>query len=130
MTSTISRIVRADCGHDVDTSAHGCGTGMARNDDDSTMCYPCADESQRAAIAGADTFGGYVSADRRRITTWTGGELARVTYHGVGDPQYTATGGRWSTRYVRAVTPDGRRWYGRGNADWDCIRLRAARHSG
>lgn len=107
--------VMVDCGHYVTPGhfyANGVPmtTGYARAaDTDARMCYSCADDMQRTELATADRFTGYLSADGRSVTTWTGGTLARVTEH-------------WTSRaahktYVRAVTPDGARWHGQGPAE-------------
>lgn len=115
-----------DCGHA--PTPHGVGTGVATAPNGRTMCYPCADREQREALATIDVFAGYVSGDVKRVTTWTGGKLADVTKVTTGKRRYTPSGGSYRLRYVWAKSPDGARWYGRGNDDWDVITLRRAKH--
>ena len=107
------------CGHPCPEPS-GIGTGFARDADGQTYCYPCAEDREVAAFAAADAYVAYdVPDDRRdgrhgyRITTWTGRELARVTHRRIGRGGF---GSR--VAYLRAVAPDGSRWYGRHSADW------------
>jgi hypothetical protein len=110
-----------DCG--ADCIPNGCATGYAQTVDGRTICYPCADALQRAELAVADSFCGYMSGDGRRITTWTGGSLATVTQRarhrgGFGGDYWT----------FRAVSPDGARWYGRGAGPEMFARLKRSKH--
>jgi hypothetical protein len=98
---TTSPIV--DCGHEA--IPQGVGTGYAHLIDGRRVCYSCADEAQRRQVVQDHTFVGYLDSDARRVTTWTGGELAKVTRtKPTADDKVS----------VWAVTPDGRYWYGRG----------------
>lgn len=69
---------------------------------------------------------GYLASDGRSVTTWEGAPLARVTLR---TPVRLP---RWSWHHgatldaVRAVTADGRRWYGRGSRGMS-ITLRACK---
>jgi hypothetical protein len=118
-----------DCGHPVSPAPGDIGTGYATSaKTGKTMCYPCADASEREAIKTADVFVAYVSADRKRITTWTGGELAEVTSHVLGKKIRTSEGW-YRVRAVTAVTPDGAEWYGRGSDNADVITIRRKKGS-
>lgn len=113
MTTTIG-----DCGHSVEPT--GIGTGYATTLDGRKLCYACADEAQRAEMATSERFVAYVSSDGKRVTTWTGGELARVT------ASWQDMAGR--RRYVRAVDPSGARWHGVGPVETgDYVSLRRNR---
>lgn len=111
---------RCECGQPY--AAHGVGTGSATDGRTGrTYCYPCANVAESAAFLASDTYLGYdtptdpVAGGSRRdlITTWTGGELARVTHRWIG------RGGFGSRMvYLRAIAPDGSRWHGRHSADW------------
>jgi hypothetical protein len=117
-----------DCGHaptdDGLCYANGqrMTTGYATTRDGRRLCYSCADDMQRSELATADTYGAYVSSDGRRITTWSGGPLARVTSHSIGR---AGSGGQM--HYWRAVTPDGAEFYGRNAGEGMCITIRRAR---
>jgi hypothetical protein len=120
------------CGHAPTVSEPGTalapvGTGYATwGPTGETLCYACADARERQAIAdGADRFGAYVSETGRTLTTWTGGTLATVTALWKGPRRWSDRQGDWRMEYVRAVTPDGREWYGAHNADWQCVTMRA-----
>lgn len=113
-----------NCGHEP-TQTDGVGTGIAQDSETGReMCYPCADTDQREKLKTADAFTGYVSEAKRVITTWPGGELAKVTSLATGRVQYTPSGGRYRMRTVEAVTPDGVRWKGRGSDGMDAITMR------
>lgn len=104
-------LVKLDCGHRLLPPA-GIGTGYAETPDGVRVCYRCADEKQRRDMraihaSGAGRVFGYMSADTRTVTTWTGGKLATVT---------RATSNRRQT-FVRATDADGNRWAGVGPAD-------------
>ncbi len=113
----------ADCSAAIVPPPGGTGAaGYARLPDGGAVCYPCADSRQRIEIATADRYSGYLSADGRTVTTWTGGALARVvsaTRHRGG------FGGEWWS--VAAGTSDGARWYGRGGGPGMFLNLRRCR---
>lgn len=116
-----------DCGHTVTPDPSSIGTGQARDlETGETMCYPCADAREQEKIKTADVFTGYVSADGKRITTWTGGELAVITSLTHSRKIYTKSGA-YRMRWVTARTPDGARWYGRSKDDADVITIRRMR---
>jgi hypothetical protein len=92
-----------------------------------TLCYPCMDEWERSFMASSDVFTGYVTGNHRTFTTWTGGELARVTNRTVSRRIRMPYGGDYRRIDVRAVAPDGSRWYGHASDAHDLITLRRAR---
>lgn len=96
------------------------GTGYASHADGSKVCYSCADTEQRAELTTANVYGVYLSGDGKSLTTWTGGKLATVTHE-----SDAKTGFYGSTiRSVRAVTPDGSHWYGKGRGRGMCLTVR------
>lgn len=129
-------ILTADCGHTYAPSSIAAGYAIDPATE-RTMCYPCADNSQRAELATAhaagEPFGAYLHADtvqesgrtvhrRVRITTWTGGTLMSVFR--------TADGGRgfhgsdlWD---VTAVDVHGNVWRGRNGGPGMSITMRPA----
>lgn len=114
-----------DCGHPP-TPTSGPGTGYATDPKTKKRCcYACADERQREALKTAGGFTGYLTdQDHSKITTWTGGELAKVVSLGVSKQRTTPTGGTYRMRTVRAKTPDGALWYGSGSDSTEVIGLR------
>lgn len=113
-----------DCGHLVTPTPGSVGTGKATDPTTGrTMCYPCAEASEREKIKTADVFTAYISADGRKLTTWTGGELGTVTSLTRGRKIYTKNGSH-RLRSVTVRTPDGAEWYGRGSDNADIITIR------
>lgn len=114
---------KLDCGHEpTPTSGGGTGYGV----DPSTgkkYCYPCSETREREAIRTAENFTGYISSDKKRFTTWTGGELAEVTEYRLGKERYTPTGGSFRLRHVTVRTPDGAMWFGWGSDAMDVINI-------
>ncbi|GAA1895155.1 hypothetical protein [Streptantibioticus ferralitis] len=108
-----------DCGHPPTPKGIGTGRAIYRG---RSMCYACADEQQREDIKKADAFAAYVTPDHVALTTWSGGELAKITSYKVRD--HIAPGGRpYRMQYVWATTPDGTRWHGRGTTAHDLIAM-------
>lgn len=97
------------CGHEPTKTDLPCA-GYAINVAGETFCYSCADAGARKAMAGAKTFTAYLSGCGTKLTTWTGGTLARisrltkVTRYGFGGRYYAVT--------FRAESEDGAYWYG------------------
>ena len=98
----------------VQSDTTGCGTGHATLHDptEARICYPCADTRTRMDMRKTDTVFAYLAKNGRHVTTWTGGELARVL--SVSPPRNSGFGRRL---YVRAIDPTGQRWHGSGPAD-------------
>jgi len=101
------------------------GTGYARLGDrdpsetNHFVCYDCANVRERADMATADRFVAYLASDGRTITSWPGGPLATVT------SERTRRVGFGGCRvYVRAMSPDGVKWYGNGPGRGMFVRLR------
>lgn len=111
-----------DCGH-ILVKPEGVGTGYATTPNDFTMCYPCADEWQRSEMANSNEAFGYLAGDHKYITTWTGGELARVVGYGKDRSGFY----RSEIHYVRAVAPDGSQWYGRNGGEGMSIKIKRAK---
>lgn len=124
-----------DCGHILtDELRHSLGThstgqpfgtGYARTQDGRTLCYPCADESERDAMRDASSFVAYVSSSGD-LTTWSGGLLARgVPYmHGVSRNGWHGS----EIHSWRFRSDDGSEWYGRNAGAGMVIRVRRALH--
>jgi hypothetical protein len=113
-----------DCGHTVTPVPGSVGTGKATDPNTGkTMCYPCAEAAEREAIKTADVYTAYVTNDGKRLTTWTGAELAKITNLATGSKVHTKNGW-YCMRTVHATTPDGATWYGRGSDDADVITIR------
>lgn len=112
--------------------------GIARDADGRTVCYPCADSAQAAAIETADAITLYDSGPEDRagrwpsepaawrgtVQTWTGGVLARVIARSTYRNGLTGT--RMTALTVRTV--GGRILYGRYGSDWSqAVTLRPSR---
>lgn len=108
----------ADCGTIPVIEPGFCGSGYATlRESGKQICYACADKRQRADLLDrSKPFGAYLNQDK--ITTWTGGELMRVS-------------ARWEVPHnwarkmtcVRATDCHGNPWHGRGLGDGMCITL-------
>lgn len=95
-----------------------------------TMCYPCADAHERAAMRTSPYVVAYISGDASTVTTWTGGTLATVDQHDRrqrGQRQYTPSGGYWTRHVWHATDPHGGRWYGVNDGPGMAVRLRRVR---
>lgn len=113
-----------DCGHGPTPDASP-GTGVCVDGESGReLCYACGDAEERERIKTADAFVGYVNESKRMITTWPGGELAKITSLSTGRTRYTPSDGRYRMRSVEAVTPDGARWKGQGSDGVDAITMR------
>ena len=111
-----------DCGHAA--TPQGGAAGYARRQDGTTLCYPCADAEELAAMAQSDTFVAYVASDGREITTRSGGTLARVAGSGIGRAGFGVR-----VHYWAAESADGRLWYGRSAGPGMAVILRARKSS-
>lgn len=103
------------CGHH--PSPHSpATTGTAHMPDGREICWSCADEMQREELKDRSRpFVGYVSGDGLGITSWSGGNLMRVTR----SVPCTLTRRSWihgkAYSSIRATDCHGGRWYGRGS---------------
>lgn len=122
--STPAVAITLNCGHPSTPSKHI--PGYATDAYGDTMCFRCAAEADQRRMAQDGAVTGYVNEPGRRITTWPGLPLMTITHLTHGPWRYTS-GGRWRTRYVRAVAPDGSYWYGRGSDAHDLITMRRYR---
>lgn len=116
-----------DCGHP--PSPHGPHTtGTAHTHDGREICWTCADNEQREALRNlphGQAVAGYLSADRRHITTWSGGHLLNVTEVG-STRSTTPTGGRFTLVTWRGKSDDGTVFYGRGGGEGMVTSIRKA----
>lgn len=123
-----------DCGHAPtrdDSAACQVGTGRAIDRNGRTLCYFCADDSERAAflVAGmtGEPFTAYVSSSGD-LTTWTGGVLARgIPYrHGVSRSGWHGSEVH-SWRFVTGPLGASAEWYGRNAGPGMVITVRRAK---
>lgn len=114
--------ITLNCGHKITTVAGIAGFAFIMGS--YTVCYPCMTEWERSFFTESDVFTGYLSAGQDSFTTWTGGELARITHVSTSGPIWTPTGGRYRRVSVRATAPDGSRWHGQGTDQHCLITLR------
>ena len=97
------------------------GTGYATLVTGLRVCYPCAESMEREAFAKGNPYTCYLASDGKSVTTWTGGELAKVTTERTIRAGF---GGRMT--YVRAKDATGHEWYGRNAGRGMCLTLRRA----
>ena len=103
------------CGHEP-TATTGCGTGYARTHDGREICYECADDEQRAHLLDREPTCAYLSTDGESVTTWSGGELGRVTWSRPARlTRQSFTHDRRSYRSVNVRDVHGNFWTGRGS---------------
>lgn len=90
------------------------GTGYAIWGEE-ILCYACADSRQRKELKGATSLVAYVASDEKTVTTWTGGELGKVT--GKVECQLTRTSWVHGKSYWSYWVTDchGQHWYGRSS---------------
>src|SRR5712692_8946233 len=69
-------------------------------------CEECAN-AEILAIASANIYAAYVSSDRKRITTFSGCTLGRITDHHTGKRKWMPNGGSWLPTHVTAMVPGG-----------------------
>jgi hypothetical protein len=75
------------------------------------VCYSCADEAIRKLMrTGTNRIAGYLSADCKTVTTWTGGVLCVIDSLVVRRGR-RGSGQRWTRYYWRSKCA-GRRWFG------------------
>ncbi len=108
---------KLDCGHAPTVTDSKLTNGIARDSETGkTMCYDCASQPDIAAVERGESVYAYVSSDGKRITTWPGIGLMRVTYNGTARTGFHGS----SISYIRAIAPNGREYYGKngGNGMW------------
>ena len=109
-----------DCGH-APSPHSSISTGIARDREGKTYCYECAAITDREAIECGDDIYAYVSSDGKRIITWAGIELMRVTHNGTAHSGFHFT----VMHYIRAIAPNGKTYYGKNGGNGMAIRLKA-----
>jgi len=115
------------CGHH--PSPHSpCFTGTARLPDGREICCACVDDMQREDLRDTSKpFDAYLSCDGKTVTTWTGGQLMRVTQSWpCALTRQSWIHSRSSYKSIRAIDCHGQAWHGRGSAG-TLIRLRACK---
>lgn len=114
--------MKANCGHDYEAQESGAtgyatlGTAGTHNGrklrKGAKICYACADAAERATLKTAERAFGYLSQDRQKITTWTGGELAVVRGIREHKRRMPRTGAPYTISYFRARDVHGAMWAG------------------
>ncbi len=104
--NTTAKIVKLSCGHN--PSPHDeYTTGTAHTRDGREICCTCADSEQREDLKAEKHYDAYLSGDGKRLTTWTGGNLAKIT-----DLWEVGNNMAGTLLRFRAVDTHGNRWYG------------------
>lgn len=109
------------CGHPPTPDKYT--TGYATSPNGEKMCFPCAEKAELRDFLNATRYTGYVNEDKKLITTWTGGELAKITGITRGNKHWSLNG-MWRMRYVYAVDSSGRHWYGYSSDSYEVVTLR------
>jgi hypothetical protein len=83
------------------------------------MCWDCCNKAEREAFATQHRYCAYLAGDGKTITTWPGGELAKVT-------ALWESGNNFAGKIMRfrATAPDSSRWYGTSPGKGMYARLR------
>lgn len=97
-----------DCGH-VPSEHSELTTGTAHTADDREICWTCADAEQRADLLTERKYTAYANSEKMLLTTWTGGELARITSWSRSRHAWTSDGYIY---HFWAKDAHGQRWYG------------------
>lgn len=105
-----------DCGHPpIATSAYT--PGIVSHADGTTLCYSCADNEQRQAIADAEPGHrtvAYLDSQETTVITWSGGRLMGRVVWGKAHPFSR------ERRYFQAIDDVGRIWRGVGCGGMYC----------
>jgi hypothetical protein len=106
-----------DCGHKPSPhSPHATGTAHF---DGREICWDCANVEEKRHIANSAKCMGYLDLKSRRVTTWTGHELGKVTGHTSHWHNMAGT-----LHYISVEMFDGSHWYGTSPGDGMYCRLR------
>lgn len=119
-------IERLDCGHP--ESAHSSFTrGYAVRQDDTKVCYECAQRQELEDLKTAQHYVAYLSRvdGRLLLTGWIGWKLATVTESTV--TTLSAFGHRHSRVYFRATDVHGQHWYGNSPGEGMYARMHKAK---
>ena len=121
--TTEATVFMCDCGHP--ESPHSSFTrGFGRDADGKTYCYDCCAEGDRRRMRETGRIVAYLSSDGNTVQNWPGTVLARVTQ----ETKRRMYGCCVSDRtFIRAVAPDGSRWYGQGPGRGMYVNLRKAK---
>ena len=115
--------MRADCGHEIVSNGFSTGYATSRSTGQ-TLCYPCANEAQRADMISAQSFMAYLSSDGSTVTSWSGGKLGTVLRETVRKGVGFSPDGR---TYLRVIDCRGKQWHGNGPGRGMYVRLRASK---
>lgn len=108
-----------DCGHPPTPTAISPGYATLR-DSGKRVCYPCADDMQRADLKTTDTISAYICSNGNHVTTWTGGRLMQIV-----SANTSRNGWHRSTiHYWRAIDPSGQHWYGKNGGNGMYVLMR------
>lgn len=107
--------------HDCGTLCDGLGIHKpyGTTSDGHVCCYDCCNKRELADFLKAQRYTAYLSGDCKRITTWTGGQLARVKY-----TQHCRHNMAGHVFRVWAKDVAGREWYSQCGQPGMVIRLR------
>ena len=117
-TTEETLVICADCQVTIPPPLpHATGTGYAVLPDEKNICYSCADSRQRNELLDRSRpFMAYVSGDGKRITSWTGGHLMKITESWqIPLTRVSFTHGK-RIAHIHAVDVHGGHWTGRGSA--------------
>lgn len=114
-----------DCGHPPSTAHEECTTGYATTPDGKRICYSCADERTREQMRTSAEIVLYLSGNA--VTTWTGGNMGRVTSRVPRALRVPGSYGKHTRIYLNVIDLDGKRWHGTSPGDGMYCRLHATR---
>lgn len=111
------------CGACFPPLPHSGASGYAITPDGTRICYPCADKREIEELKDrSKPFVGYLALVAKasymgyKVTTWTGGELMRVTKaRACKLTRQSWTHGRNGYMSIHAVDIHGGHWHGRGS---------------
>jgi hypothetical protein len=107
-----------DCGHKPSPhSEHTTGTARFGGKE---ICWECANKMELDTFLTAKKYFCYLSGDGRKLATWPGGELAKVT----GETKSRSGFFRSSITRVWATDKNGQHWYGQGPGRGMCVKVR------
>jgi hypothetical protein len=118
MTSTINPVHQC---HDCNTlcDSYGIHKPWGRTHDGKVCCHDCCHKREEAEFLLSQRYTAYLSGDAKRITTWPGGQLARVMF--VKRVRHNMAGYVYR---VWAKDSKGREWYSQCGIPGQVIRLR------
>lgn len=118
MTTTLNSVHQChDCGTLCDS--FGIHKRFGTTSDGKVCCYDCCNKREEADFLKSQRYTAYLSGDAKRVTTWTGGQLARVMY--VKRSRHNMAGFVYR---VWARDSKGREWYSQCGIPGQAMRLR------